>query len=80
LILDASSLDSIDYSAGKALDGLLDYLKERKVTLVLARVDSGLLSTMKAYGIDQRVGDDHIFGNLIDAYTAFGNRAKTPSG
>jgi high affinity sulfate transporter 1 len=80
LILDASSLDSIDYSAGKALDGLLDYLKERKVTLVLARVDSGLLSTMKSYGIDQRVGDDHIFGNLIDAYTAFENRARTPSG
>ena len=34
---------------------------------------------MRTYGIDQRVGPDHIFGNLIDAYTAFQNRAKAPS-
>ena len=42
LILDASSLDRLDYSAGQSLRGLIDYLEARQVTLVLARVDTGL--------------------------------------
>ncbi len=74
LILDASSLDSIDYSAGNALHGLLDYLEHHNVTMVLARVDTGLLGALKQYGVDQRIGTDHIFGNLIDANEAFTNR------
>jgi MFS superfamily sulfate permease-like transporter len=74
LILDASSLDSIDYSAGNALHGLLDYLEHHNVTMVLARVDTGLLGALKQYGVDQRIGTDHIFGNLIDANEAFANR------
>jgi high affinity sulfate transporter 1 len=78
-VLDASSLDSIDYSAGKSLVGLLDYLEERKITVALARVDTGLLATLKLFGIEQRVGENHIFGNLIDAHTAFTQRASAPS-
>ncbi len=74
LILDASSLDSIDYSAGNALHGLLDYLDHHNVTTVLARVDTGLLAALQQYGVDQRIGADHIFGNLIDANEAFTNR------
>ena len=74
LILDASSLDSIDYSAGNALHGLLDYLEHHNVTMVLARVDTGLLGALKQYGVDKRIGTDHIFGNLIDANEAFANR------
>ena len=79
LVLDASSLDSIDYSAGKALEGLAAYLDSKKVTLVLARVDTGLLDEMRQFGIAQKVGEDHIFGNLVDAYTAFTQREKAPS-
>ena len=76
LILDASSLDDVDYSAGKALQGLLDYLEARSITPVLARVDTSLLATLQKYGIDKRIGTDHIFGNLIDAYNAFEARAQ----
>ena len=72
----ASSLDDVDYSAGKALQGLLDYLEARSITPVLARVDTSLLATLQKYGIDKRIGTDHIFGNLIDAYNAFEARAQ----
>ena len=76
LIIDASSLDDVDYSAGKSLNGLLDLLAARKVTPVLARVDTSLLETLSKYGIDSRIGTEHIYGNLIDAYNAFEARPK----
>ena len=71
LVVDVSSLDSVDYSAGKALLGLLDYLDARKITVVLARVDEGIRATLSTFGIDKRIGPDHIFGNLVDAYNAY---------
>lgn len=77
LILDASSLDSIDYSAGKALEGMYDYLVSKKVQLVLARVDTSLLQQMRTAGLSQQLGEQYIFGNLVDAYNAFNNRPKT---
>ncbi|MHB1065860.1 MAG: SulP family inorganic anion transporter [Candidatus Nanopelagicales bacterium] len=77
LVLDASSLDDVDYSAGKSLGGLLDYLEARTVTPVLARVDPGLAATLGRYGILDRIGTDHVYGNLVDAYHAF--EARTPT-
>ncbi|MDP1878112.1 MAG: SulP family inorganic anion transporter [Actinomycetota bacterium] len=79
LVMDASSLDDVDYSAGKALDGLLDYLAARKVTPVLARVDASLASTLGTYGILGRIGTDHVYGNLVDAYHAFEARTPAPA-
>jgi sulfate permease, SulP family len=75
--VDASSLDDVDYSAGRALAGLMEYLTARKVTVVLARVDANLQATLNLYGVVDRIGADHIFGNLVDAYHAF--QARTPS-
>jgi MFS superfamily sulfate permease-like transporter len=71
LVVDVSSLDSVDYSAGKALLGLLDYLDARKITVVLARVDAGMDTALATFGIDKRIGPDRMFGNLVDAYDAF---------
>ena len=79
LVLDASSLDDVDYSAGQSLHGLMDFTKARGITLCLTRVDTHLAALLHQYGIDQRIGPDHIFGNLVDAYAAFEARAKSPS-
>jgi MFS superfamily sulfate permease-like transporter len=49
LILDAGGLDDIDYSAGIALAGLLDYLGSRQITFAMAQVDSSLVDTLRAY-------------------------------
>ena len=71
LVLDASTLDDVDYSAGIALGGLLDYLEARGVVLALARADSGLLDTLQIYGLRPRIPDDRTFANLSDALDAF---------
>jgi high affinity sulfate transporter 1 len=71
LVLDASTLDDVDYSAGMALGGLLDYLDHRGVVLALARADAGLLDTLEIYGLRSRIAADRTFANLDDAVDAF---------
>jgi high affinity sulfate transporter 1 len=77
LILDASSLDDVDYSAGAALKGLMDYLDFHHITVALARADTSILTALTNYGLEPRIARDRIFGNLTDAYAAF--EARTPS-
>ncbi len=77
LVLDAGSLDDVDYSAGKALEGLLDYLEARSITPALARADTALLATLTSYGIQGRIADENIYGSLVDAFAAFRDRTKT---
>jgi len=50
VVLDASSLDDIDYSASVSLAGLLDYLDAKAITFALARADTGLLYTWQPAG------------------------------
>jgi MFS superfamily sulfate permease-like transporter len=79
LILDASSLDDVDYSAGKALGGLLDFLDAKGIAAAIARADTSLDVTLERYGLEQRIPADRRFGNLTDAYAAFTNRARAAS-
>ena len=55
LILDAGGLDDIDYSAGVAFAGLLDYLDAHQITLAIARVDPWLVDTLRAYDLLDRI-------------------------
>ena len=50
VVLDASSLDDIDYSASVSLAGLLDYLDAKAMTFALARADTGPLYTWQPAG------------------------------
>lgn len=68
-VLDASTLDDVDYTASGALTGLLDAFDLRGVELVLARSDPGLVATLDRYGVGRRVARS--FGNLTDAIEAF---------
>lgn len=73
-VLDASTLVDVDYSAGVALVGLLDWCDAHHVTVVLARLDPGLAATFDRYGVAGRL--PHRFDSLTDAIEAF--RASTP--
>jgi MFS superfamily sulfate permease-like transporter len=77
LVLDAGAIDDIDYSAGIALSGLLDYLDARDITFTLARADDALLHTLTLYGLRDRIPDSRLFGSLSDAVRAF--EATTPA-
>jgi len=71
LILDAGGLDDIDYSAGVALAGLLDYLDAHQITFAMARVDPWLVDTLRAYDVLDRIGPDHLYDTLAVAVGAF---------
>ena len=70
LILDAGSLVDVDYSAGIALGGLLDYLENRQITFAIVLADSGLIDTLRAYDLLDRIGSHH-YDTINDALAAF---------
>jgi MFS superfamily sulfate permease-like transporter len=76
VILDAASIDDIDYSAGISLAGLCDYLDAKGVSLVLAGADTSLLNVLDVYGMRHRFPDGRIFPTLSEAIAAF--HAETP--
>jgi MFS superfamily sulfate permease-like transporter len=76
VVLDASSIDDIDFSAGLSLAGLYDYLHAKRITLALAQPDSALLHVLDKYGLRRRIPDARIYATLADAVTAF--RAEGP--
>jgi high affinity sulfate transporter 1 len=71
LILDAGGLDDIDYSAGVALAGLLDYLDAHQITLAMARVDPGLVDTLRSDDLLDRILPTHLYSTLHEAINAF---------
>ena len=71
LILEAGSLTDIDYSAGLTIEGLLDFTDARRITVALARPDLSLIETLDTYGLTERIGKEHIYSKLSDAYAAF---------
>jgi MFS superfamily sulfate permease-like transporter len=71
LVLDAGGLDDIDYSAGVALAGLLDYLDAHQITLAMARVDPGLVDTLRSDDLLDRILPTHLYSTLHEAINAF---------
>jgi high affinity sulfate transporter 1 len=78
LVLDAGSVDDVDYSAGVSLAGLLDYLEARQITFALARADTSLLHTLDLYGLGKRIPGDRRFASLNEAVAAFGTQPAVP--
>jgi len=78
LILDAKSVDDIDYSAGVSIAGLMDYLKARQVTFALSGADTGLIDTLRAYDLLDRIGADHLHDSLSEALDAFRADSTSP--
>ena len=74
-ILDAGSIDDVDYSAGISLGGLVNYLDSRGITFGLTRLDESLSTTLGMYGLLDRIPPDRRFSTLEEAVAAF--RADT---
>ena len=71
VILDATSITDLDYSAWNSLKGLGDYLHARKIHFGLARVDPSLRGTLDTYGYPKHFDPAMIFGTLEEAIAAF---------
>ena len=79
-VLDAGSIDDVDYSAGISLGGLLDYLTSRNITFGLARLDESLSTTLGMYGLLDRIPAEHRFSTLEEALAAFRADTRDPNG
>ncbi len=71
LVLDASAIDDIDYSAGIALAGLIDYVHARNAHFGLAGADPELLDTLKKYGALDLFDHTRVFATIGDVFTAY---------
>ncbi len=67
LVVDASAITAIDYSAARSLRDLIAALGARGVTVVFGRVSQYLRSDMDRHGITAVVGSAHIFPTLHEA-------------
>ena len=71
LVLDCSSIDDVDYSAGIALNHLVDFVHAHGAHFAVARADERLLGTLEVMGTLDKFGREHVFGNLSDAFDAY---------
>ena len=71
VVLDCDTLTDVDYSAGLALNNLVNYVHAQGAHLVLARPDSQMLVTLEEVEVLPNIGREHIFDSLDDAVAAF---------
>ncbi|WP_405879054.1 MULTISPECIES: SulP family inorganic anion transporter [unclassified Streptomyces] len=70
-VLNAEANVEVDITALDAVDELRRELTHRGVVFALARVKQDLLADLKAYGLADTVGTDHIFPTLPTAVAAY---------
>ncbi len=71
LVLDCSAIDDVDYTAGLALAGLIDYVHAKHAHFGIAAADPELLSTLKRYGVLDKFDEDRVFDTIQDAFAAY---------
>ena len=67
LVLDASAITAVDYSAAQSVRGLLQKLAAGSVTVVFGRVSAYLRSDMDRHGITAAIAPSRIFSTLHEA-------------
>lgn len=71
LIVDCGPITSADYTAGRALCDLQDFLNARNVTLGLTRVTEGLRKDLDRQGVAAVIGEGNIFRSRKQSLAAF---------
>jgi MFS superfamily sulfate permease-like transporter len=70
-ILDADTIDDIDYTGGKTLGELADDLKERGIVFAVADAGHRVRGQLDRYGITAKIGSDRYYDGLQAARDAF---------
>ena len=70
LIVDASAITDIDYSAARSIRDLIDDLKQKGIGVVFARVSPYLRSDLHRHRIAAVIGENTIFATLHEAIDA----------
>ena len=71
IIIDASPITKVDFTAARIIENLLAELALRNVVLVFAHVEPELRSDLDRHRLTERIGRDHIFDRVHDAMAAW---------
>jgi MFS superfamily sulfate permease-like transporter len=78
LVLDASSIDDVDYSAAISLATLIDFVRAQGARFVIAAADSRLVATLDGFGLIERIGTVNMHPTVADAVAAFRRSEPAP--
>jgi len=67
LVVDASAMADLDYSAARTLRDLIDELQTHRTALVFGRVSPALRADMQRHGIAAALGAEHVHASLHEA-------------
>ena len=74
LVLEASGIDDVDFTSAEMLRKLIPMLKEKGVTLVVARMTDGVREELGTSGLVELIGEDNFYSDVKDVVAAY--RAK----
>jgi sulfate permease, SulP family len=77
-VLNAEANVEVDLTALDALDLLRDELNRRGIVFAMARVKRDLRDPLRAAGLLDKIGEDHVFMTLPTAVDAFKHRNGEP--
>jgi SulP family sulfate permease len=79
ILFDFQAVNSIDSTACKVLDEMLDFYGSRNVQLLFAGVKGPVRDKMKASGFVEKAQSDSFFMNVAEAKESFFNEATPES-
>jgi sulfate permease, SulP family len=80
VVIDAESIGDVDSTGAGMLADLADSLRERGITLALARVKAAIAAYLDRAGVMAKVGAPHVYVEVDDAVAAFeASRSGAPS-
>ncbi len=71
VVIDAESIGDVDSTGAGMLADLADGLRERGITLALARVKSAVAAYLDRAGVLEKVGAGHVYLEVDDAVAAY---------
>jgi SulP family sulfate permease len=76
-VLEASNIVEIDFTAASVLAEVVAKAHEAKVEFAVARLESvRAQAAFKRFGLDDQIGQDHIFRSVAEAIAALADRAR----
>ena len=78
LVLDCSSITDVDYSAGRSLHGLIDYVHARGARFAIAGADDALVTALRGYGLLGEVSAEFVYPTVADAVRSYRQRPPAP--
>jgi len=80
VVLEATSIIAIDYTAAAALADMIGYCRNRGITFSIARLESvRAQAELARFGIAKELGSDHIFRSVENAIDALSDPQARPA-